>query len=152
MKKANNEMKTIFPSRSWNESYARMAMAAFVTQLDPLVEELSELKTAVSEAVTNAIVHGYGDALGPVTLKVRLLPERVVELTVSDKGCGIENIEQAREPLFTSCDTGERAGMGFTIMESFCDGLRVRSLKGKGTVVVMKKKLSERGALAPNLR
>ena len=138
-----NQMTLRFPSRSANESFARAAAAAFIAQLDPTVEQVYDIKTAVSEAVTNAIVHGYRDTLGTITLTVRLYAPATVEIIIADKGCGIENISQAREPMFTT-GGAERSGMGFTIMESFMDSLRIRSAPGKGTSVTMRKRLNTR--------
>lgn len=137
-----NEMKLIFPSESRNESYARYAVTAFVAQLDPTTEELADIRTAVSEAVTNGILHGYRGTSGKVWVEVKLYEDRTVRITVRDKGCGIEDIEKARQPLFTGDPSGERGGMGFTIMESFSDKLTVRSKPGKGTTVIMTKRLS----------
>ena len=141
--KANNEAALEFLSRSSNESFARSAAACFAAQLDPTLNELEDIKTAVSEAVTNAIVHGYPDAIGKITLKLRVLPGNVLELTVKDKGRGIPDVEKARQPMFTTGGE-ERSGMGFTIMESFMDQLTVRSVPGRGTTVVMKEKLAPR--------
>jgi stage II sporulation protein AB (anti-sigma F factor) len=137
-----NEMKITFLSRSANEGFARVAVAAFIAQLDPTIEELTEIKTAVSEAVTNSIVHGYGDKIGKITIRTVIRDKGLVEITVSDKGCGIEDIEQAKTPLFTTCTTGERSGMGFTIMETFMDYLKITSKSGKGTQVKMRKRLA----------
>jgi len=117
--------------------------AAFIAQMDPTLDELGDVKTAVSEAVTNAIVHGYKDRIGDITMKVRLLEPDTVEIVIADKGCGIPDIPQAREPLFTT-GGAERSGMGFTIMESFMDSLRIRSAPGKGTSVTMRKRLNTR--------
>lgn len=142
--KAVNQMKIIFESRSINESFARVAVSSFVAQLDPTVEEVTDIKTAVSEAVTNCIVHGYGDVVGNITLKVRILEERMVEIVISDRGRGIPDVDAARQPLYTTCQTGERAGMGFTIMETFMDGIRVTSKVGHGTTVRLKKSLKGR--------
>ena len=138
-----NQMTLRFPSRSANESFARAAAAAFIAQLDPTVEQVYDIKTAVSEAVTNAIVHGYRDRLGTITLTVRLYAPSVVEIIISDKGCGIEKVQQAREPMFTT-GGADRSGMGFTIMESFMDGVIVRSRPGKGTTVTLRKVLQAR--------
>ena len=138
-----NQMTLRFPSRSANEGFARSAAAAFIAQLDPTVEQVYDIKTAVSEAVTNAIVHGYRDRLGTVTLTVRLYRPAAVEIVIADKGCGIENVKQAREPLFTT-GGADRSGMGFTIMESFMDGVTVRSKPGKGTTVTLRKALQAR--------
>ena len=138
-----NEVTLRFPSRSANEGFARSAAAAFLAQLDPTVEQIYDIKTAVSEAVTNAIVHGYRDRLGIITMTVRLYAPAAVEIIIADKGCGIENVKQAREPMFTT-GGAERSGMGFTIMESFMDGLSVRSAPGKGTTVTLRKALEAR--------
>ena len=144
MKKiALNEVTLTFPSRSSNEGFARSAAACFAAQMDPTLNELEDIKTAVSEAVTNAIVHGYPDAIGTVTLKLRVCPGNILELTVKDKGRGIPDVEKARQPMFTT-GGAERSGMGFTIMESFMDQLLVRSVPGRGTTVTMKKKLAPR--------
>jgi len=139
-----NEMKLSFPSLSRNESFARSAAAAFAAQLDPTVDELEDMKTAVSEAVTNAIVHAYPDVVGQVQLRVRLLTGSVVEIQVKDRGRGIENVDQARTPLFTTGGQ-ERSGMGFTIMENFMDTLRVASKPGRGTTVTMRRRVCRRG-------
>ena len=136
--KAINEVTLEFPSRSSNEGFARSAVACFAAQLDPTLNELEDIKTSVSEAVTNAIVH-----LGKVLLKVRICPGNVLEITVRDHGRGIPDVEKARQPMFTT-GGAERSGMGFTIMESFMDQLSVRSAAGKGTTVVMKKRLASR--------
>ncbi len=136
--KSENYIKLEFPSRSANEGFARAAAAAFAAQLDPTLEELGDIKTAVSEAVTNAIVHAYPDEIGKVSMRLRFLGGGWMEIVVKDWGRGIENVAQAREPLFTTGGE-ERSGMGFTIMESFMDKLRVRSIPGKGTTVTMQK-------------
>ena len=141
--KAINEVTLEFPSRSSNEGFARSAAACFTAQMDPTLNELEDIKTAVSEAVTNAIVHAYPDAIGTVTLKMRVCPGNVLELTVKDRGRGIADVEKARQPMFTT-GGAERSGMGFTIMESFMDNLTVRSVPGRGTTVTMKKKLAAR--------
>lgn len=139
-----NELKCTFPARSENESFARTMVCAFAAQLDPTVEELADLRTAVSEAVTNCIVHGYRDTDGgEVAVTVRLLPEHMIYVRVADKGCGIENIEQAMQPLWSSAPAEERAGLGFTVMQSFTDQLTVRSRKGSGTTVIMRKKMQQ---------
>ena len=143
MKRPINQSTVQFWSRSSNEAFARTVAACFTAQLDPTLEELNDLKTAVSEAVTNAIVHGYPDALGKVTMVMKLFEDHTVEITIKDKGVGIADLEQARMPLYTTGGS-ERAGMGFTIMESFTDGMRVRSAIGKGTTVVLSKKISLR--------
>ena len=141
--KAMNEVTLELPSHSSNEGFARSAAACFAAQMDPTLNELEDIKTAVSEAVTNAIVHAYPDAIGKVTLKLRVCPGNVLELTVKDRGRGIADVEKAREPMFTTGGE-ERSGMGFTIMESFTDQLTVRSVPGRGTTVTMKKKLAPR--------
>lgn len=138
-----NQMTLRFPSRSANEGFARAAAAAFIAQLDPTMEQVYDIKTAVSEAVTNAIVHGYPDSLGKVSMTMKLYEDNTVEITVRDRGVGISDLEQARTPLYTT-GGAERAGMGFTIMESFTDGMKVRSAPGKGTTVVLSKKISRR--------
>lgn len=143
MKELCNQMTVRFPSRSTNEGFARSAAAAFVAQLDPTLEQLYDLKTAVSEAVTNAIVHAYPDRVGPVTMTVRLYEDGTVEVMVRDRGIGIDDVKKAREPMYTTGGT-ERSGMGFTIMESFMDGVSVRSVLNKGTTVRMRKKLTRR--------
>lgn len=137
-----NEMKLEFISKSNNEAFARITVAAFVSQLDPTIEELLDIKTAVSEAVTNSIVHGYEDKLGLINLKCKIY-ENEVFIEVSDNGKGIENIEMAKQPLYTTKPNLERSGMGFTIMESFMDELNVESVLGVGTKVTMKKKIKE---------
>lgn len=141
--KAANEVVMEFPSQSRNESFARSAAACFAAQMDPTLNELEDIKTAVSEAVTNAIVHAYPDSIGKVLLKIRICPENVLELTVRDHGRGISDVDKARQPMYTTGGQ-ERSGMGFTIMESFMDQVMVRSVVNKGTTVVMKKKLSSR--------
>ena len=143
MKNEVNRFTVRFLSRSANEGFARSAAAAFIAQLDPTLDELEDIKTAVSEAVTNAVVHGYRDKIGDITMTVKLFEGDIIEIVVSDKGCGIEDVEAARAPLFTTGGAG-RSGMGFTIMDSFMDELRVRSHPGKGTTVVMKKRLNAR--------
>ena len=130
-------------SRSANESFARVAVSAFVTQLDPTIEEINDIKTAVSEAVTNCIVHAYKNEIGNIYIQVRILECNVVEIKIRDKGCGIPDVEQAMEPLYTTAG-GERAGLGFAVMQSFMDNLRVVSKVGKGTTVTMKKRISVR--------
>lgn len=139
----SNYIKLEFPSKSVNEGYARSAVAAFAAQLDPTMEELGDIRTAVSEAVTNAIVHAYPDSIGTIWLKARILDENVLEITVRDKGQGIPDVQQAMKPLYTTGGE-ERSGMGFTIMESFTDKLRVRSSPGKGTSVTMLRRIRVR--------
>ena len=143
MTRAENYVTLEFLSRSNNESFARTAAAGFAAQLDPTLDELGDIKTAVSEAVTNAIVHAYPDALGKVIMKMKLLKGGVLEITVRDWGRGIPDVEEARRPLFTTGGS-ERSGMGFTIMESFTDKLVVRSTPGKGTSVQMRKRIAPR--------
>ena len=142
-KSALNEVTLTFPSRSSNEGFARSAVACFAAQMDPTLNELEDIKTAVSEAVTNAIVHAYPDSIGTVTVKLRICANHELEIIVRDHGKGIADIQQARTPLFTTGGE-ERSGMGFTIMESFMDKLTVRSAAGRGTTVSMKKKLVPR--------
>lgn len=142
--KTQNQVTLEFPSRSSNESFARTAAACFAAQLDPTLEEINDIKTAVSEAVTNSIVHGYPDRIGKIILRLRILEENILEILVRDKGVGIADINQARTPMFTT-GSEERAGMGFTIMESFMDSLKVRSAPGKGTCVTMRLKITRRG-------
>lgn len=141
--KAINEMTLQFPSRSSNEGFARTAAACFAAQMDPTLNELEDIKTAVSEAVTNVIVHAYPDSIGQVQMKIRVLPDHVLEITVRDHGRGIPDVEKAMEPMYTTGGE-ERSGMGFTIMESFMDKLAVRSVPGRGTTVSMRKKLTSR--------
>ena len=141
--KAENYVSMEFLSRSSNEGFARMAAAGFAAQLDPTLDELGDIKTAVSEAVTNAIVHAYPDCLGKIIMKMKIMDGHTLEISVRDHGCGIEDVKKAREPLFTTGGE-ERSGMGFTIMESFTDLLRVRSTVGKGTTVTMRKRISQR--------
>ena len=143
--KAVNEAKIEFTSRSANEGFARSAAACFAAQLDPTLDELGDIKTAVSEAVTNAIVHGYPEELGRVLLRLRVLPGQVLEVTVRDWGVGIPDVDQARTPLFTTGGS-ERSGMGFTIMESFTDAMRIRSAPGRGTTVTMRKRIAQRAS------
>ena len=139
----SNYIKLEFPSKSANEAFARSAAAAFASQLDPTLDELGDIRTAVSEAVTNAIVHAYPEELGIIYLRARILRGDTLELTVKDKGCGIPDVARAMEPLYTTGGE-ERSGMGFTIMESFMDKLSVRSKPGKGTTVVMKRQIRKK--------
>ena len=138
-----NEATMTFLSRSANEGFARTAAACFAAQLDPTLDEVNDIKTAVSEAVTNCIVHAYPQALGKITMRLRIYPDHRMEITVKDAGVGIEDVSRAREPLYTTGNE-ERSGMGFTIMESFMDGVKVRSAPGKGTTVTMVKHISRR--------
>lgn len=141
--KFENYMILEFPSRSSNEAFARSAVACFAAQLDPTLEELGDIKTAVSEAVTNCIVHAYPDGFGTIMLRCRILKDNVLDIVVKDRGVGIADIEKARKPMFTT-GGADRSGMGFTIMESFMDTLRVRSAPQKGTTVTMRKRISTR--------
>ena len=143
--KSANYITLEFLSRSANEGFARGAVACFAAQLDPTLEELGDIKTAVSEAVTNAIVHAYPDQLGKISIKARILEGNVLELTVRDWGRGIPDVDKARQPLYTTGGP-ERSGMGFTIMESFMDRLTVRSSQGKGTRVAMSRRIRRRRA------
>jgi len=136
-----NEMRLVLPSLSVNEGIARSAVAAFCAQINPTAVELADLKCAVSEAVTNCIVHAYRDTVGEISIDVKLCEGRMIQLEIRDKGCGIEDVRKAREPLFTTDAAGERSGMGFTVMESFCDGVRVTSRVGRGTTVTLLKRL-----------
>ena len=145
--KSVNEVKTVCKSLAANESFARTVAAAFASQTDPVMSELAEFKTAVSEAVTNAAVHGYRDSVGNIVLKLKLYEGNVISATVSDRGVGIEDVKKAREPLFTTSESGEQAGMGFTVMESFCDGVKVRSKPGRGTTVVLTKKFRSKNGV-----
>ena len=139
-----NEMKISFPSRSVNESFSRSAVASFAILLDPRMDELSDIRTAVSEAVTNCIVHAYGDTVGIIEITARILEGNIFYIRIKDKGCGIPDIEKALEPMFTTAPEEERAGLGFAVMESFMDKLTVRSKVGAGTTVTMQKKISRR--------
>lgn len=134
----------VIPSRSANEAFARVSVASFVAQLDPTVEELADIKTAVSEAVTNSIVHGYKDDIGNIYINARIYDDNRIQIKIRDTGCGIPDITQAMEPLF-STGGSERGGLGFTVMEAFTDKLRVRSSVGKGTTVTMDKRIARRG-------
>ena len=140
---ALNYIKLEFPSKSSNEGFARMAASAFAAQMDPTLEELGDIKTAVSEAVTNCIVHAYPESVGRIRLRMRMLEGDRPEISVQDWGRGIEDVDKAREPLFTTGGE-ERSGMGFTIMESFTDKLRVRSRPGRGTTVTMLRTIRSR--------
>ncbi len=139
----DNEMKLEFISKSANEAFARIAVAAFVSQLDPTIEELADIKTAVSEAVTNCIIHGYEDKQGIVKIKAKLKQNQII-IEISDQGKGIENINIAKEPLYTTKPNLERSGMGFTIMESFMDSIEVQSIVGLGTKIIMTKTIGQR--------
>ena len=143
MKPPINSMTVKFDSRSVNEGFARAAAAAFIAQMDPTLEELNDMKTAVSEAVTNCIVHAYPENVGEITLSVKVFQPNTVEIVIRDKGCGIADVEKARTPMFTTGGS-ERSGMGFTIMESFTDKLKVRSVSGRGTTVTMLRSIKPR--------
>lgn len=140
MKKIN-EMKLTFESKSVNEGFSRVAVSSFASSLDPTVEELSDIKTAVSEAVTNAIVHGYREKMGKIYITATITDKNIIRIKIRDNGVGIEDIEKAREPLFTTLG-GERAGLGFAVMESFMDKVKVRSAPGRGTTVTLEKLIS----------
>lgn len=142
-----NETRISFVSRSANEGFARAAAAAFISQLDPAVDELADIRTAVSEAVTNCIVHAYPDRLGPIVMTVRLYENGKVTVCVRDRGCGIPDVQKAMEPLFTTGGE-ERSGLGFSVMQSFSDKVRVRSAPGKGTSVTLEKYITLRHAEA----
>lgn len=139
-----NQVKITFASRSINESFARAALAAFLVQLDPTVPQLADLKTAVSEAVTNCIVHAYPEGIGPITLTAGLYENGLVRITVSDRGVGMEDVQKAMEPMYTTGDPAERAGLGFAVMQSFMDKVRVSSTPGRGTRVTLTKRLEGR--------
>lgn len=141
--KTVNKFNMNFLSRSSNESFARAAVAAFSAQLDPTLEEISDIKTAVSEAVTNCIVHAYKDKIGKIYISCEINEGGIIKIKIKDNGCGIENVEKAMEPLFTTVG-GERAGLGFAVMQSFTDSIRVRSTVGKGTTVTLIKRIAPR--------
>ena len=141
--KCENEMKLEFISKSSNEAFARVVVAAFAAQLDPTIEELADIKTAVSEAVTNSIIHGYEDKQGIIKIVCKLKENEII-IEISDTGKGIEDIEAAKEPLYTTKPNLERSGMGFTIMESFMDSMEIESIIGLGTKVTMSKKIKEK--------
>lgn len=138
-----NEFRMTVDSRSVNESFSRATVAAFSAQLDPTLEEINDIKTAVSEAVTNCIVHGYKNSVGKIYITVKIHDDAIVVITIRDKGCGISDIKKAREPLFTTLG-GDRAGLGFSVMESFTDKLTVRSKVGVGTTVTLCKRIHGR--------
>ena len=141
--KFENYMILEFPSRSANEAFARSAVACFAAQLDPTLEELGDIRTAVSEAVTNCIVHAYPEKLGMITLRCRILKDNILDIVVKDQGIGISDVEQARRPMFTTGGT-DRSGMGFTIMESFMTSFEIKSEPGKGTTVHMRRRIQKR--------
>ena len=142
--KTINEMKLVFPSRSANEAFARTSVAAFVGSLDPAIDELTDIKTAVSEAVTNSVVHGYKDEISNIYITAAVYPDRRVVIKIKDNGCGIEDISKAMEPMFTTGGE-ERAGLGFAVMQSLCDKVRVTSKPGKGTTVTLTRRISSKG-------
>ena len=141
--KFENYMTLEIPSRSTNEAFARSAVACFAAQMDPTLEELGDIRTAVSEAVTNCIVHAYPDGIGLIAMRCRILKDNILDIVIKDKGVGIPNIDQARRPMFTT-GGDDRSGMGFTIMESFMTSFTVTSIPGKGTTVHMRRKLQRR--------
>ncbi len=141
--KVNNKFNMTLDARSSNESFARACVSAFAAQLDPTIEEISDIKTAVSEAVTNCIVHAYKESVGKIYISGELCENNIIRIKIRDKGCGIDNIEKAMEPLFTTVG-GERAGLGFAVMQSFMDNIKVTSKTGRGTSVTMIKKISRR--------
>lgn len=141
--KITNEFKCVFPAVSANEALARASLSAFLIPADPTAQELADLRTVISEAVTNAIVHGYRNSSGEVSICLRMLPNRVLYIRVSDKGCGIPDIQKAMEPLYTSVPEEERAGLGFAIMQEFTDNLHVRSTLNHGTTLTMRRKLGQ---------
>jgi len=141
--KFENYMILDFPSRSCNEAFARTAVACFAAQMDPTMEEIGDIRTAVSEAVTNCIVHAYPDTIGMITVRCRILKDNVLDIVVKDRGVGIHDIEKAREPMFTT-GGNDRSGMGFTIMESFMNSFDISSVPGKGTCVHMRRRIQRR--------
>ena len=142
--KTLNEMELSFESRSSNEGFARSAVSAFIAQLDPTISELNDIRTAVSEAVTNCVVHAYKNTIGKINVQGKIYPNSEVIIKIRDKGCGIEDIRKAMEPLYTTAPSDDRAGLGFAVMQSFTDNVSVRSSVGKGTTVTLKKRLSQR--------
>jgi stage II sporulation protein AB (anti-sigma F factor) len=153
MKTVKNHFKMTIPARSQNEAFARSAVASFAAQLDPTVEQLGDIKAAVSEAVTNCIVHAYRDTIGSIDISAKIIHDVPknnhdgscwLYIRIRDKGCGIADVAQAKTPLFTTCEEGERAGLGFAVMESFMDKLQVTSKVGSGTVVTLHKRLTTR--------
>ncbi len=141
--KINNEFRCSFPAVSANEGLARAAVSAFLIPADPTAQELADLRTVISEAVTNAIVHGYRETEGDVYVTLRMLPERTIYIRVADKGRGIPDVQKAMEPLYTTAPEEDRAGLGFAIMQTFTDTLHVRSTPGKGTVLIMRRRLGK---------
>lgn len=143
MKKAENELSLVIPAKSVNESFARYAVSAFASQLDPTLEELADIRTVVSEAVTNAVIHAYKEKTGNIYINVKYYKNKILRIQIKDKGCGIADVKQALEPFYTGAPGTERGGMGFTIMSNFSDKLTVRSAIGKGTVILMEKRLKD---------
>ena len=141
--KYKNHMKLQFPSNEFNEAFARSAVACFASQLDPTLEELGDIRTAVSEAVSNCIIHAYPNGLGIIILRCRILKDNTLDIVIKDRGVGISNLEQAKKPIY-STGNGERSGMGFVIMESFMTSFSVTSVPGKGTTVHMKKRIKDK--------
>lgn len=141
-----NEAKITFISRSANESFARVAVSSFFSSLDPSVDEITDIKTAVSEAVTNCIVHGYRDKIGSIYITLRVIDDNIAYIKIRDNGCGIPDIKKAMEPLYTTAPNEERAGLGFAVMQSFMDRVKVFSANEKGTTVVLTKKINSRGS------
>lgn len=141
MRKPQNEMRLTIKSYSVNEGFARVAVSAFAAQIDMTLEELSDIKTAVSEAVTNSIVHGYGNSIGNIYITCGIYDDNIIRIRIRDNGCGIEDIKRAMEPMYSSLG-GDRAGLGFSVMECFTDKLKVRSKPGKGTTVILEKRVS----------
>ena len=139
-----NQFKMQLTARSSNESFARCAVASFISQLDPTLEEISDIKTAVSEAVTNCIVHGYRHSDGMIYIKAKITTDNKVIIKIRDKGCGIADVKKAMEPLFTTAPEEERAGLGFAVMKSFCDKVKVKSELEKGTVVTLEKTIAKK--------
>ncbi|MGN0601933.1 MAG: anti-sigma F factor [Oscillospiraceae bacterium] len=142
-----NEIKMSFPSLSENERFSRLAVSGFLSQLNPQLDELSDIKTAVSEGVTNCIVHAYRNTIGLIFMQIKIFENGRIYIKIRDKGCGIKDIKQAMEPLFTTAPEEERAGLGFAVMESFMDRIKVKSCEGKGTTLIMEKTLKSRKAL-----
>lgn len=143
MRKTENEISLVIPAKSLNESFARYAVSAFASQLDPTLEELADIRTVVSEAVTNAVVHAYKESLGKIYINAKYFDNRVIRIQIKDKGCGIADVKKALEPFYTGAPGTERGGMGFTIMSNFTDKLTVRSALGKGTTVIMEKRFKK---------
>ena len=138
-----NEMSLSFPSKGCNEAFARSVVTAFIMNLDPTINELSDIKTAVSEAVTNSIVHGYRRSYGMIYIKGKITDKNKVIIKIRDKGCGIEDVKKAMEPLFTTAPEEERAGLGFAVMQSFCDKVKVKSEVNKGTTITLEKTIAQ---------